>query len=224
MKKSLLYLAILLSPTMAKAQWSITPEIGVLFSNAPNEGTWTLWGEDDEFYKTGGFSFKTGYSAGCKAAYKLAFGLKFSSGLYYTNERYQTSVAGNIYTSHDNTSYGQYYEYGSLSIPVLLGYDYYFGNILLSANVGAAYNYGLTFKVNDCDYDDVYEYGDEYSMNAINILADIGGGYKISEKLILKLMLGYSQRMDYMKYYSQPLKQYGKIYHIGIKVGVEILL
>jgi hypothetical protein len=206
MKKLLFYLAILLSPTMAKAQWSITPEIGVLFSSSTSDENVTIWGEQQEFIKSKAeFRFKTGYSVGCKAAYKLAFGLKFSSGLYYTNERFDDGML-------DDMNYDMHYEYSSLSMPVLLGYDYYLGNILLSANVGAAYNYGLTFRVNDSGL------AGEYSRSAINIIADIGGGYKISEKLVLKLILDYSKRMNYITEF------YGKPYHIGIKVGVEILL
>ena len=209
--KKLIFLFLFL-PAVAAAQWSVTPEVGVLFSNAISEKELYLdLADDDAFLKTDrAYKSKIGYTVGCKAAYRLVFGLKFSSGVIYTNESYEY--------------YGNRIKYGSLSIPALLGYDYYFNKILLSANVGAAYNYGLSLFFDDSDnYFPALK-----GRTAVNIIADVGVGYKISEGCVLKLIIDYSQRTSYFKMNILGSEYVdhgtGKPYHIGIKAGIEMLL
>jgi hypothetical protein len=146
-------------------------------------------------------------------------GLKFSSGVYYTDETYDFLSGGYIDGNHASYGYSDI-KYGSLSIPALLGYDLYLGKVLLSVNAGAAYSYGLTLS------------GDDFhniilkDKSAVNIVADIGGGYKIFDRLVLKLLFDYSQRVGDLKFDYLPYAAFfmEKPYHVGIKAGVEILL
>jgi hypothetical protein len=220
MKK--LLLLILFFPAIATAQWSVTPEVGVLFSGATSDEGIEFRNSDNQYLGPFIPEFKAGYgySVGCKAAYKLLSGLKFSSGVYYTNESYNypwyDDDDGNIRYVFANAI-----KYGSLSVPVLLGYEHYFGKVLLSANAGAAYNYGLTLFVGD----EANAFPTLKGRKAVNIIADIGGGYKISERVVLKLMFDYSQRMGYFEFAGGNNNiTLGKPYHIGVKAGVEILL
>ncbi|MDR3133813.1 MAG: hypothetical protein LBU42_07300 [Prevotellaceae bacterium] len=219
MKK--LLLLILFLPAIATAQWSVTPEVGVLFSGATSEDM-EFRTSDNQYISTESLKskFKTGYSFGCKVGYRILFGLKFSSGIYYTNESYDFTSG---WYSDDRSVRLVFFniKYGSLSMPVLLGYEHYFGKVLLSANAGAAYNYGLTLFVGD----EANAFPTLKGRNAVNIIADIGGGYKISERFVLKLMFDYSQRMGYFKFVGGDNNiTLGKPYHIGVKAGVEILL
>jgi hypothetical protein len=208
-------------PVIATAQWGITPEIGVLFSGAIGGGEVTVVNPIGQYFtETIRYNPKIGYSFGCKVGYRLLFGLKFSSGVYYTQEAYDFTSGWRQDDNMNNRLVFSSAKYGSLSIPVLLGYEHYFGKILVSANVGAAYNYGLTLFVND----NPNRFPAMKGRNTVNIIADIGGGYKISKRLILKLMLDYSQRMNYFIWFYNNDNYLGMPYHIGVKAGMEILL
>jgi hypothetical protein len=145
-------------------------------------------------------------------------GLKFSSGVYYTDETYDFLSGGYIDGNHASYGYSDI-KYGSLSIPVLVGYDFYLGKLLLSANAGAAYSYGLSLFVDDFHNVILKD------KSAVNIVGDVGVGYKIFDRLVLKLLFDYSQRMNYFKFDNDYANFFlGKPYHAGIKAGIEILL
>ncbi|MDR0667840.1 MAG: hypothetical protein LBF90_04390 [Prevotellaceae bacterium] len=208
--KRIIFLFLFL-PTIAAAQWSVTPEVGVLFSSAISDID--LYINRDPLASLMSIPKhkpKTGYVVSYKIADRFTVGLKLSSGLYYTHESYE---------------FGGGIKYGSFSIPALVGYEYYFNRVLLSANAGAAYNYGLTLFI------DGYNASPEMKgrRNAVNLIADIGVGYKISERCVLKLLVDYSQRMSYFYAlgtdpYNGLILYVGKPYHIGVRAGIELFL
>jgi hypothetical protein len=108
------------------------------------------------------------------------------------------------------------FEYNSIHIPVLAGYEIGFGNIMLFADAGISYSFGLKYMETD------------FSKNAFNLIVDCGVGYKLNSMLTLKLWGEYGKGLqDFTKEVSSEINPNKKLsleipYYFGIKVGVDI--